>query len=73
MIIDEMEIDYFVNPIKQLGQNWKNFKKGIMHKNTILYMLKDGKIILDKNNQLKRMKDDAKNFFKKKLKIKKFH
>ena len=71
MIVDGMEIDYFVNPIKQLEQDWKNFKKGIMHKNTILYMLKDSKIILDKNNQLKKIKAEAKIFFKEKIENKK--
>lgn len=70
MVIDKIEIDYFVNPIKQLKQDWRNFKKGITHKNTILYMLKDGKIILDKNNQLKKLKDEAKIFFKKEIKSK---
>lgn len=71
MVIDKIEIDYFVNSIRQLKRDWRNFKKGITRKNTILYMLKDGKIISDKNNQLEKLKDEAKIFLKKEIKNKK--
>ncbi len=66
--IDKIEIDYFVNPIEQLKTDWEKVKNGAVVKKTIAYMLKDGKIILDSNNELKNLQAQAKKFLKDELK-----
>lgn len=69
MLIDNIEIDYFINPIEQLKADWEKVRNKIVIKKTIAYMLKDGKIILDQNNELKKMQEEARKFLKDELKI----
>jgi hypothetical protein len=52
MIIDGVEVDYFVNPIEQLRLDWGRVKNNASTKKTAAYMLRDGKIILDHVGQL---------------------
>ncbi|MDD3498621.1 MAG: nucleotidyltransferase domain-containing protein [Candidatus Moranbacteria bacterium] len=61
--INGIEIDYFVNPIKQLREDFEAAK--IINKKTVLSMLADGKIIQDKDSNLQKLKEEAKNELKK--------
>lgn len=66
--IDNVEVDYFINPIKQLrndfNQNVKSSKK------TIVFMLAGGKILKDKRHQLGKLQKEAINILRKEKKQK---
>jgi len=68
MFIDGIEIDYFVNPIEQLKADFERVKNKSIVKKTICYILRDGKIFLDKNGELKKLKKEAREFLKNDLK-----
>lgn len=67
MFVGGIEVDYFVYPAKQLRADWKKVKSGALPKQTFAYMLRDGKILLDQNNALKKLRAEAKEFLKNKL------
>jgi hypothetical protein len=55
--VDGVEIDYFVNPIEQLQKEFEIAKKS--QKKTVLFMLANGKILQDKENQLQELQTEA--------------
>jgi len=65
-LIDNIEVDYFVNPWQQLRKDFEDAKSNI--KKTGLYMLAEGKILLDKNDNLKKLKQESKQYIKSELK-----
>lgn len=67
MFVDNIAVDYFVYPLKQLKADWKKVKSKVSAKQTVAYMLKDGKIILDQNDRLKKLKAEAREFLKNEL------
>lgn len=66
-IIDGIEIDYFVNPIEQLEKDFK--MASTSDKKTVLFMLADGKIIEDTNDNLLRLQKSAKDLLNKEKKV----
>lgn len=67
MFVGDIEVDYFVYPLKQLQADWERVKSGVFPKRTIAYMLRDSKIILDQNDELKKLRAEAKKFLKNEL------
>lgn len=67
MLVNGVEVDYFVNPIKQLKADWRKVKNKFTTRKTAAYMLRDGEIILDQNNELKKLKEEARKFLEKDL------
>lgn len=66
--IDNVEVDYFINPIKQLRNDLKQNLKS--SKKTIVFMLAEGKILKDKYRQLEKLQKEAINILKKEKKQK---
>ncbi len=64
MLIDNIEVDYFVNPVEQLKNDWEKFRNRETNRKTIAYMLKDGRIIMDKSGVLKKLQKSAHDFLK---------
>jgi hypothetical protein len=61
-VVDGVEIDYFVNPIEQLQKEFEIAKKS--QKKTVLFMLANGKIFQDKENQLQELQTEARKIIK---------
>mgnify|MGYP001613373716 FL=1 len=67
MLAGSIAVDYFVYPIEQLKADWNKVKNKIIFKQTIVYMLRDSRIILDKTGELKKMRAAARSFLKNEL------
>lgn len=67
MIVDGVEVDYFVYPLEQLKADWDKVKSKINPRRTVAYMLSGGKIILDKNGRIKKLQAEAREFLKNEL------
>lgn len=55
--IDNIEVDYFINPAEQLKKDLETAKKN--SKKTVIFMLAEGKILRDDHGDLHRMKKEA--------------
>lgn len=60
--IDNVEVDYFVNPFIQLESDFKNAINS--SGKTIIFMLADGKILKDAGNKINKLKQKAKKIIK---------
>lgn len=67
MIVDGVKVDYFVYPLRQLQADWKRVKSKLSPKQTIAYILRDGRILLDQNSKLKRLQAEAQEFLRNEL------
>lgn len=67
MLVDDAAVDYFVYPLEQLKEDWKKVKDKIILRQTIAYMLSDGRIMMDKGGELKKLQAEAKRFLKSEL------
>lgn len=67
MLVDDVEVDYFVYPLEQLKADWEEVKSKAIPRLTFAYMLRDGRIIKDKNDALKRLQADARKFLRNEL------
>jgi len=61
--IDNVEVDYFINPFIQLESDFENAINS--SKKTIIFMLADGKILKDSGNKINKLKKRAKELIKK--------
>lgn len=66
--VDNIEVDYFINPIDQLENDLRQSVKS--SKKTIQFMLADGKILKDKSRQLEKLQKEAVNMIEKEKKQK---
>lgn len=66
-LVDDIVVDYFVYPLEQLKADWEKVKNKIMPRLTFAYMLRDGRIILDKVGALKKLQTEARKFLKNEL------
>lgn len=63
--INDIDVDYFINPIQQLKIDFKKAKKS--NSKVFLYVLANGKILLDKNNELLDLQKEAKKCLKQQI------
>jgi len=67
MLVRGIMVDYFVYPLEQLKSDLNKVKNKIISKQTIAYILRDGKVILDNTEELKKLRAIACNFLKKEI------
>lgn len=67
MLVGGIVVDYFIYPLEQLKADLNKVKSKIISKQTIAYILRDSKIILDNTGELKKLRATACNFLKKEI------